>query len=247
MTGEQSDRSVRTKWSGASFRNNLLEYLPSVRDRVHGSVNLTRELKAPSLTPHGGEPPGSEGRGPREPGSPGESRCPGGRLTPLPRRAGLGPRSRHEGVALAVFCSAGRGRAGASGRGRCHPGAGGGTAAGAAAVVPDMLFSGRISNPRPQPPPLSQPRRAPATGGGPRIIGRAAQRRVLIGRRASRPRSSAHRRLHFVGRGRRGRSVGALRWSAAVSSVLVGFARSVPRLSLEGEGGFDAEQEPPPP
>lgn len=99
-----------------------------------------------------------------------------------------------------------------------------------------MLFSGRISNPRPQPPPLPRPRRASATGGGPRIIGRAAQRPVLIGRRAPLPRSSAHRRLHFVGRGRRGRSVGTLRWPAALSSVLVGFARSVPRRSLKGEG-----------
>lgn len=38
-----------------------------------------------------------------------------------------------------------------------------------------------------------------------------------------------------------------LGWPATSSSVLVGFARSVPRLSLEGEGGFEAEQKPPPP
>lgn len=44
-----------------------------------------------------------------------------------------------------------------------------------------------------------------------------------------------------------GGRVGTPRWSAASSSVPVGFVRSVPRLSLEGEGGFDAEQEPPPP
>lgn len=110
-----------------------------------------------------------------------------------------------------------------------------------------MLLSGRISNLRPQPTPLPRPRRAPATGGGPRIIGRVARKRVLIGRSASRPRFSARRRLHFVGRDRRRRSVETLRWPAARSSVLVGFARSVPRLSLEGEGGFEAEQKPPPP
>lgn len=44
-----------------------------------------------------------------------------------------------------------------------------------------------------------------------------------------------------------GGRVGTLRWSAASSSVPVGFVLSVPRLSLEGEGGFDAEQDPPPP
>lgn len=38
-----------------------------------------------------------------------------------------------------------------------------------------------------------------------------------------------------------------LGWPTTSSSVLVGFARSVPRLSLEGEGGFEAEQKPPPP
>lgn len=83
---------------------------------------------------------------------------------------------------------------------------------------------------------LPRPRRAPATGGGPRIIGRVARKRVLIGRSASRPRFSARRRLHFVGRDRRRRSVETLRWPAARSSVLVGFAVPLPRLSLEGEG-----------
>lgn len=33
-------------------------------------------------------------------------------------------------------------------------------------------------------------------------------------------------------------------WSAASSSALVGFVQSVPHLSLEREGGFDAEREP---
>ena len=50
------------------------------------------------------------------------------------------------------------------------------------------------------------PRPAPATGGGARLIGRAARRRVLIGRGASRPRFGARRLLHFVGRGGRRRS-----------------------------------------
>lgn len=64
---------------------------------------------------------------------------------------------------------------------------------------------GSISNPRHHPLP---PRPAgPATGGGPRVIGRAPRRRALIGCGASRPRCCVRRRLHFVGRGRRRRSV----------------------------------------
>ncbi|XP_048672044.1 proline-rich proteoglycan 2-like [Marmota marmota marmota] len=34
-------------------------------------------------------------------------------------------------------------------------------------------------------------------------------------------------------------------WSAASSSALVGFVRSLPHLSLEREGGLDVEREPP--
>lgn len=104
VAGEHSDRSVRTKWPGASFRNQLAG-VPSISKR---SSTRLGELNSGTQSPFADSPrrgtSGSKGRGPREPGSPGESRCPGVRLTPLPRRAGLGPRSRHEGVALAVFC-----------------------------------------------------------------------------------------------------------------------------------------------
>lgn len=108
-----------------------------------------------------------------------------------------------------------------------------------------MLLPGRISNP-PQPPPPWVAPAAPATGGGPRVIGRASRRRVLIGRHASRPRFCAGRHLHFVGGGGR-RRLG--RVAEVVSSWLVG-ARglcSCRASSLPGRGGgLVAEQEPPP-
>ncbi|XDA73203.1 hypothetical protein R6Z07F_003482 [Ovis aries] len=93
-----------------------------------------------------------------------------------------------------------------------------------------MLLSGRISNLRPQPTPLPRPRRAPATGGGPRIIGRVARKRVLIGRSASRPRFSARRRLHFVGRDRRRRG-GGLRSRAEAAAAAVPGLKSLRLLS----------------
>lgn len=80
------------------------------------------------------------------------------------------------------------------------------------------------------------PRPAPATGGGAPLIGRAARRRVLIGRGASRPRFGARRLLHFVGRGGRRRSG---REAEAVSSYLIGALgfRTSRASSLPGRGG----------
>nr|XP_031320200.1 proline-rich nuclear receptor coactivator 2 isoform X1 [Camelus dromedarius] len=202
-------------------------------------MNLTRELSAPFGDSHGGETTGFPG--PRDPraGQAGGSCCPGRRLTPLPRRwgcAGLGRRGRRERLALAASRGAGSGRAGASPKRPELPG-----------VRRRGGRWGRSSCSRHAPlgedfKPLSTttlllpPRRAPATGGGPRIIGRASQRRVLIGRRASRPRFGVRRRLHFVGRGSRRRSIWTPRWPAAILSVLVGFAHSCLVAPWKGRG-----------
>ncbi|XP_036770604.2 proline-rich nuclear receptor coactivator 2 isoform X1 [Manis pentadactyla] len=155
--------------------------------------------------------PGPMGHGTREPGRRGGGCCPGAHApSQAPSAPGVSgtPRFQTPGVAARRWCSQRRWWATSRALEYREPQGGrlgearGGDAAGPAGAGPDRLLSGRFSNPRQQPP-LRRPRWAPATGGGPCIIGRAACRRVLIGRCASRPRSCARCRLHFVGRGRR--------------------------------------------
>ena len=133
------------------------------------------------MTPHGGEPPGSQGRGTASPAAPLKPRPWWAAHVPLFPGAGRARGSESPWGAGADCVLGYRGWPGVRLPGeKCLPGPCGGPATGTAAVIPDMLLSGRISNLRPQPTTLPRPRRAPATGGGPRIIGRVSRKRVWL-------------------------------------------------------------------
>lgn len=106
---------------GPASESNFDQYLPCVRDRLLGSVNLTRELNAPSSdSPWPGthlvpSATGPTGRTARE-----EAAVPVGGRRPSPRsrlRAALGPWNRREGLVLAATWGVGRGLVGFSRKG----------------------------------------------------------------------------------------------------------------------------------